>query len=159
MRFEKDIILQINGEIRNQLITCVKKATPNEACGLIFGSINQIKNPKKENDYFYQYEAKRFECIESDHKSPIAFLINQEEKLNEIYKIAQLKFELNLISIFHSHPAGNNPSSTDLKNMEHLDYFKSFKRQIWSIMDARKGKINGFMYLNGKFIQVDVKNI
>jgi len=73
MRFEKDIILQINGEIRNQLITCVKKATPNEACGLIFGSINQIKNPKKENDYFYQYEAKRFECIESDHKSPIAF--------------------------------------------------------------------------------------
>jgi len=157
MRFEKDIILLINNEIQNQLKACVRNANPNEACGLIFGNITQVKNPEKENDYFYQYLAKKFECIESDHKSPIAFLIDQEEKLNDIYKTAKLKYNLNLISIFHSHPAGNHPSSTDLKNMEHLDFFKSFKRQIWTIMDAKKGKMKGFMYLNGEFIQVDVK--
>ncbi len=156
MRFEKDIVLVINNDIYQELKECVKKARPNEACGLIFGMINQIENPGKSEDYLYQYSAKKFECIESDRKSPVAFLINEEEKLDNMCKTAKFEHDLNLISIFHSHPAGNHPSSTDLKNMEHLDFFKSFRRLIWSIMDARKNKMKAFMYLNREFIQVDI---
>ena len=157
MKFEKDIKLRIPEEIYNKMIECVRNAHPNEACGLLFGKKREIGI--QENEFVYEYLGSKFICIESDEKSPIAFLIKNEEKLNEIFIEAYKDFNMKLISIFHSHPLGNHPSRTDIKNMKMLDKsnLKSYKYSIWSIMDSTNNSINGFMYYNDNLVQIDIK--
>ena len=85
IRFEKDIKLILNTILFNQLIECVKSASPNEACGLIFGDIEEIDY---KGEYQYHYIGKKFNCIESNQKSPVAFLMNNIEDLNRIFQEA-----------------------------------------------------------------------
>lgn len=47
MKIEKDIILIISEYIITKLRECNKKATPIEACGLIFGNVTQIETSKE----------------------------------------------------------------------------------------------------------------
>ncbi|MFX1274160.1 MAG: Mov34/MPN/PAD-1 family protein [Promethearchaeota archaeon] len=158
MKFESYIKIVINQQILTKLKTCVKNARPNEACGLIFGDIKQVQSPDSEVYEIY-YIGKQFNCIESNKKSPVAFLINDIEKLNSIFKEAAQHYNLRMVSIFHSHPSGAHPSGTDHGNMEYLDDCgnKAFKNQIWTIMSARSFKLNGFIYFNKELMQVDVK--
>lgn len=146
----------INQETFEQLKLCVKNARPNEACGLIFGDIEQ----RKVIDGFqYLYFTKKFDCIEPDRKSPVEFLIINIEKLNQIFYNASQNHNLRLVSIFHSHPSGAHPSGYDLQNMKLLDKFenKAFKNQIWTIMDGNNYKLNGFIYLEKELQQIKVK--
>ena len=160
MKFENDIKIIINRAIYQEMIKCVKKASPNEACGLIFGDIKQVKISGSE-EFQYHYITKRFNCIESNQKSPIAFLIDDLEKLDSIFKKAAREYNLRLISIFHSHPSGAYPSNVDTKNMKFLDNCgnKGFKNQIWTIMDAKSEELNGFIYFNKQFMQINVNLI
>ncbi len=148
---------------------CVINAYPNEACGLIFGSVKQIEKQSRLNDYIIQFTARNFSCIESDKESGVAFYIENIEKLHEA--VLSQRYALNLekniriISIFHSHPSGSHPSSIDKSNMKFLDDFssseqpfvsKAFKNQIWTIMDASNYNINAFLYFNGEFLQIEL---
>ena len=81
-----------------------------------------------------------------------------EEFQSEVQKVQ-------LISIFHSHPSGNHPSSVDINNMAYLDNFgeetnkfmsRVFKNLIWLIIDAKNYDINGFIYFENDIQQVDV---
>lgn len=155
MKFEKDITIIIKQEIFDQLKRCVKNASPNEACGFIFGTIEQINN---NGDYHYRYIGKKFECVKG-HQSPVSFLIDNVEMLNNIWSEAYQKHKLNLISIFHSHPGGAYPSGVDTRNMKFLDDCgnKAFKNQIWTIMDASNHELNGFIYFNKEFVQTSVE--
>lgn len=164
MKFQKDIKIFINPSLFEKLEDCVRNAQPNEACGLIFGDLKQIEID--ESDYQYHYFGKKFECIESDKKSPVSFLMENEEELNRIFQNAFNKYHLRLISIFHSHPSGAQPSGVDIKNMKFLDTSanfldaygnRAFKNQIWTIMDAKTKELNGFMYLEEEFLEIDVK--
>ncbi|MFX1256747.1 MAG: Mov34/MPN/PAD-1 family protein, partial [Promethearchaeota archaeon] len=98
-------------------------------------------------------------CVESNKKSPVSFFIENIEELNRIFQDASQKFNLQLISIFHSHPAGAYPSGADLRNMEFLDNFenRAFRNQIWTIMDATNKKINGFIFFNKELMQINVE--
>jgi proteasome lid subunit RPN8/RPN11 len=159
MRLEKDIKLILSDAILEEAVECVKQATPNEACGLIFGNKKEIENPEKENDFFYHYIGKQFECIKSDEESPVAFLINNLDKLNKIYSRAHKKYNMGLLSIFHSHPGESNyPSGIDKDNMKRLENseLKSFKGVIWSIIASQNHQMNAFMYLNQEFIQTEI---
>lgn len=131
-------------------------ASPNEACGLIFG---EVEETKVEGGFQYHYIAKIFECFESSEKSPVSFLIDNLELLNEKFEHAYNKHKLNLISIFHSHPGGSYPSGVDTRNMEYLDDCgnKAFKNQIWTIMDASTKELNGYIYLQNEFLQINVQ--
>jgi len=159
LKFQKDIILFLPDSILKQMENCVEKAYPNEACGLAFGKREQINNPNEKNDFLYYFNIERFNCIDSDKKSPIAFLIENIEKLNQIYHEAHQKFNMKFISIFHSHPSGNHPSGADRENMERLQNsgLKSFQFIIWSIMDAENKDLKGFIFLNNEINQVEVK--
>ncbi|GAG79272.1 unnamed protein product, partial [marine sediment metagenome] len=75
MRFENDIIFFIDKNIFNELEQCIENATPNEACGLIFGEIQEINN---NGDFKYKYYSKDFQCIASSNKSPVAFLLDND---------------------------------------------------------------------------------
>ena len=75
---------------------------PNEACAILFGKNNEVL------DIF---------LTENIDESPINFTISNEQ-LIEGYKIAEEK-EMEVISIFHSHPNSDAyPSSTDKKFMQ-----------------------------------------
>lgn len=156
MKYQKDLILKLNRDILDELIKCVENASPNEACGLIFGEIRELQ---VEGGYQYQYIAKKFECIASSEKSPVAFLIDNFEIFNEKFQEAAQKFNMQLVSIFHSHPGGAYPSGVDERHMIFLDEcgLKNFKNQIWSIMDASNKKLNGFIYLQKELMQSNVQ--
>ena len=153
MKQQKDIKIIVHHEILEKLITCVKNASPYEACGLIFGEINE---KEVENGFQYHYYGQMFECIESTKKSTVSFLIDNIEELNEVYQIAARKYNKRLISIFHSHPGGAYPSGVDTSNMKHLNDFKAFRNLIWTIMSASNKKLNGFIYFNMEFFQVKI---
>lgn len=155
IQLQKDIRIKIGNNILEQLKLCVENAYPNESCGLLFGVIEEIEYS---GDFQYVFTSKRFHCIESDQKSPVAFLISNMEKMNEIFKTAAQKYNLRLISIFHSHPSGSYPSNVDYKNMKFLNGFsnKAFRNQIWLIMSARDHNLNGFIYYRDKLKQVIV---
>ena len=167
---QTDISLFMKKELLNELKKCVQDAHPNEACGIIFGSITQIPNKEKENDYYYHYTASNFSCIESDKRSMVAFLIENTELLNQtiIKAMSELGIEkqTRLISIFHSHPSGNIPSITDIENMRFLNEFsdikhkfisKAFRNLIWLIMDGFSFEISGFICLNSHIYQIEIK--
>lgn len=99
----------------------------------------------------------------------VAFLIENIEQLHQIIVNAMLELGINnqtrLISIFHSHPSGNHPSTTDIENMRYMNEFsdidhrfisKAFKNLIWLIMDASSFKINGFICVNSQLYQIDI---
>jgi len=159
MRFEKDMIFFIFKDVYDKMEKCVDKAKPYEACGLIFGEINQVINPDREEDYFYHYIAKSFKCIESSHKSPVAFLMDDEEELKEISDVIAQEYNQKLISIFHSHPAGSYPSGVDDHYMKMLYNvgIPKFKHIIWTIMDASNKELNGFVYLFNELIRILVE--
>jgi proteasome lid subunit RPN8/RPN11 len=163
MRFEKDFKFIIDENIKNEMKDCVREAQPNEAFGLIFGDSKQVK---VEGGYGYQYQyiGKRFQCIGSDKKSPVAFFVRGDTKeLFKIFKEAVETYNMRLLSIFHSHPSGATPSGVDRSNMERLNQKQigtlrnPFKYQIWSIMDSESAELNGFILLNDELVQVDVK--
>ncbi|MHA1527065.1 MAG: Mov34/MPN/PAD-1 family protein [Promethearchaeota archaeon] len=154
MEFEDDIKIIALPDIFEKLKTCVKYASPNEACGLVFGSIKEVKTNQ---GYEYHYIGQMFECIESSNKSTVAFLMDNIEELNKLYQKAAQKYDMRLVSIFHSHPGGAFPSGIDRHNMEHLNNFKGFKNLIWTIMDAGNNDLNGFIYYNQEILQVVVK--
>lgn len=154
MEFQKDIKIIINEEIFEKLVLCVKNASPFEACGLIFGEIEEVK---VEEGFQYHYIGQMFECIESTKKSTVSFLIDNIEELNEIYQTAARKYNKRLVSIFHSHPGGAHPSGVDTRNMKHLNDFKPFRNLIWTIMSASNKKLNGFIYFNMEFFQVKIE--
>ncbi|MFX0038665.1 MAG: Mov34/MPN/PAD-1 family protein [Promethearchaeota archaeon] len=157
--YEKDIILFIDNKIFEELKQCVQKASPNEACGLIFGKIEEKKKPKSENEYSYYYNAYRFECIESSHKSPVAFLMDDYGKLIELSRSYSKDFNYQLLSVFHSHPGSTYPSGMDLSYIE--GYYKSnitkFKHLIWTIMNDESKELNGFIFIFNELKQISIQ--
>ena len=158
MEFQKSIKIFLNSKIIEDLKICVNNASPYEACGLIFGEITESKLPAG-SEFQYNYIGKNFKCFESDKKSPVSFLIDNFEELNRVFKQAAEVFNLKLISIFHSHPAGSSPSGTDLNHMKFLDScgLKSYRNQIWSIMDATNYEIRGYIYFKKELLQIAVE--
>ncbi|MFX0006356.1 MAG: Mov34/MPN/PAD-1 family protein [Promethearchaeota archaeon] len=159
MKYEKDIILYIDDKIVVEIIQCVKKATPNEACGLIFGKIEERKIPNRENEFSYHYNAYKFECIESSHKNPVAFLMDDYERIFNISYSYAKNYNYQMFSIFHSHPGSAYPSGIDLPYIE--GYYNSerttFKHIIWTIMNAKSKELNGFIFINKELYKVAVK--
>ena len=154
----------LNPLLKERLIECVHLAAPNECCGLIFGSIKEFS---ENENYSYHYIGESVRCIPSDKKSPISFLIEKVENLNEII-LEELRLGENkkqIVNIFHSHPSGSFPSAIDINNMRYLDQFgegsgdsisKPFKNLIWLIIDSKNYKIRGFICYRNKIHEVDV---
>lgn len=158
MKFQKDITLLLPARILDELKHCVNNASPNEACGFVFGDIEEIKLSDG-SGYQYCYVAKKFKCFESNKKSTVAFLINNFEEFNNVFRQAAEEFGLKLISVFHSHPSGSHPSGTDTNHMKFLDNcgLSSFKYLVWIIIDAYNKELNGFIYFNKEVMEVAIK--
>ena len=156
MRLEKDIVFTVGRGLTRNIDKCIEKAYPNEACGFLFGEIQEINN---NGDFKYTYYSKIFQCIESSKLSPVAFLLDNDQKILELSNNITHDKKLQLLAIFHSHPAGANPSSIDKKCMKHYHNcgIKNFNHLVWIIVGSRNKDINGFIYLDNNLTQIKIE--
>jgi len=105
-----------------QLATIAKEALPNESCAFLLGD-----NGK----------AVKILPMRNIDESPVTFSIEPAELLHA-YKLAESE-GMQVIAIFHSHPAKPSPSSTDIKFME-------INPVIWLIYSTTESQLKAFVY-------------
>ncbi len=105
-----------------QLVGIAKKALPNESCAFLLGRNDKVVKilPLRNSD-----------------ESPITFSIEPAELLYA-YNLAESK-GMEVIAIFHSHPAKPRPSSTDIEYME-------VNPVIWVIYSTTESQMKAFVY-------------
>jgi proteasome lid subunit RPN8/RPN11 len=109
------------GQIQ-ELVSIAKDVLPNESCGLLLG----------ENDAVVEILPMR-----NVDESPLTFSIESTE-LVDAYNLAESK-GLQVIAIFHSHPAQPSPSSTDIKFME-------INPVVWLIYSTTEWQLKAYVY-------------
>jgi proteasome lid subunit RPN8/RPN11 len=105
-----------------ELVSIAKDVLPNESCGLLLG----------ENDAVAEILPMR-----NVDDSPLTFSIESTE-LVDAYNLAESK-GLQVIAIFHSHPAQPSPSSTDIKFME-------INPVVWLIYSTTEWRLKAYVY-------------
>jgi [CysO sulfur-carrier protein]-S-L-cysteine hydrolase len=105
-----------------QLVSIAKDALPNESCAFLLGRDDRVMEilPMRNAD-----------------ESAVTFSIEPQELLRA-YDLAEGK-KLQVIGIFHSHPARPAPSSTDRKFME-------INPVVWLIYSITERKFKAYVY-------------
>ena len=119
-----------------KLVEVAKDALPNESCAFLLGHNDRIAKilPMRNID-----------------ESPVTFSIEPTE-LIYAYNLAESK-GMDVIAIFHSHPAKAWPSSTDMKFME-------INPIIWVIYSTTENQLKAFVYDDDDFIkEIDIRII
>ena len=105
-----------------QLTGLAKDTLPNESCAVLLGVNGKVVEvlPMRNID-----------------ESPVTFSIEPAELLHA-YNLAESE-GMQVIAIFHSHPAKPSPSSTDIKFME-------INPVIWLIYSTTESQLKAFVY-------------
>jgi proteasome lid subunit RPN8/RPN11 len=105
-----------------QLTSIAKSALPNESCAFLLGKNDKVTEilPMRNSD-----------------ESQISFSIEPQEVLRA-YDLAESK-ELQVVGIFHSHPARPAPSKTDRKFME-------INPVVWLIYSTTEQRFKAYIY-------------
>jgi proteasome lid subunit RPN8/RPN11 len=105
-----------------KLMEVAKDALPNESCAFLLGHNDRVAKilPMRNID-----------------QSPVTFSIEPTD-LIYAYNLAESK-GMDVIAIFHSHPAKAWPSSTDMKFME-------INPVIWVIYSTTQNQLKAFLY-------------
>lgn len=105
-----------------QLASIAKDTLPNESCAFLLGRNNRVIEilPMRNAD-----------------ESAVTFSIEPQELLRA-YDLAESK-KLQVIGIFHSHPAGPAPSGTDRKFME-------INPVVWLIYSTTEQRFKAYVY-------------
>ncbi len=119
-----------------KLVEVAKDALPNESCAFLLGHNDRVAKilPMRNID-----------------ESPVTFSIEPTE-LIYAYNLAERK-GMDVIAIFHSHPAKAWPSGTDVKFME-------INPVIWVIYSTTENQLKAFVYDDDDFIkEIDIRII
>lgn len=119
-----------------QLTEIAKEALPNESCALLLGHNDKVVKilPMRNSD-----------------ESPVTFSIEPTELLHA-YNLAESK-GMQVIAIFHSHPAKPWPSSADIKFME-------INPVVWVIYSTTESRLKAFVYDDDDFVkEIDIRII
>jgi [CysO sulfur-carrier protein]-S-L-cysteine hydrolase len=119
-----------------KLVEVAKDALPNESCAFLLGHNDRVAKilPMRNID-----------------ESPVTFSIEPTD-LIDVYNLAECK-GMDVIGIFHSHPAKAWPSSTDMKFME-------INPVIWVIYSTTENQLKAFAYDDDYFIkEIDIRII
>lgn len=127
------IILSISDYNLNQLEKLAKDSIPLESCALLLGKKNSLTNYCVKNIIITNNFSKSSTFFEIDPKDLITFY----EKSKSM--------DLDVISIFHSHPSIPYPSASDLKYME-------INPVIWLIYSTTKFSFKAFLLSEEKKI-------
>src|SRR5918993_1707970 len=118
-------ILIIHHDHLNQLRKLAIGSLPNESCAILIGEKSETKSIVK---YILP--------LNNSAQSSTAFIIDSDE-LFSAYKKAKL-MNLNVISIFHSHPSSPFPSETD-------KIYMYLNPVIWIIYSTYSNSFKSFM--------------
>lgn len=116
-----------------QLVGIAKDALPNESCAFLLGHNDKVAKilPMRNID-----------------ESPVTFSIEPAELLHA-YNLAESE-GMQVIAIFHSHPAKPWPSSTDIKFME-------INPVVWIIYSTTESQLKAFVYDDDELIkEIDI---
>lgn len=117
-----------------RLIGIAKEALPNESCAFLLG---------------HNYEVAEILPMRNTDESPVTFSVEPAE-LIQVYNLAESK-GMQVIAIFHSHPAKAWPSSTDIKFME-------INPVVWVIYSTTESQLKGFIYDDDELIkEIDIR--
>lgn len=124
--------LRINQQQWDEMLEHVKSHVPLEACGLLAGKNDQVE---------------KVMLVRNQAQSPVRFVMDPYEQLQAFEWIESNK--LDLIGIFHSHPAGPETASvTDIAEAayEVVSVIWSHKNDEW--------KARGFWIDHGEVMEV-----
>jgi proteasome lid subunit RPN8/RPN11 len=116
----------------DQLADIAKGALPNESCAFLLGKDDRVSE---------------ILTMRNADESKISFSIEPQELLRA-YDLAESK-KLQVIGIFHSHPARPMPSGTDRKFME-------INPVVWLIYSTTEHNFKAYVYEND-VVEVAVK--
>lgn len=118
-----------------KLVEVAKDALPNESCAFLLGHNDRVAKilPMRNID-----------------ESPVTFSIEPTD-LIYAYNLAESK-GMDVIAIFHSHPAKAWPSSTDMKFME-------INPVIWVIYSTTQNQLKAFVYDDDFIKEIDIRII
>jgi len=137
--------LDVPPDIFTEIINHIKISLPNEACGLLFGTIHDS------GIRFVTREIQQFDNI-SEHPK-VSFLIDPEELYKSLCDFEAIN--LSLVSIYHSHQAPPTPSTSD------LHYMKGYPGIVWLIFSTISGESNfssaAFILIRGEVLPVIVQ--
>jgi len=120
------------------LIEETKDRYPIEACGLLFGDIDEE-----------EATVRRITAIHNTLESRTEFQLDPEEFLKALSEAE--KQNLQHIGFFHSHPAPPRPSATDRTHM------KLWPGSIWLIVSSINHGIAAYRAINGVPEKADLK--
>jgi proteasome lid subunit RPN8/RPN11 len=105
-----------------ELVNIAKDLLPDESCALLLGENNVVVEifPMRNID-----------------ESPVTFSMDSTELL-DAYSLAESK-GLQVIGIFHSHPAQPSPSSSDIKFME-------INPVVWLIYSTTEWRLKAYVF-------------
>lgn len=118
-----------------QMLEHIHRHAPLEACGLLAGKDNQVE---------------RVILIRNQAQSPVRFVMDPYEQLQAFEWIDSSGLEL--LGIFHSHPAG--PDTASETDIEEAAY--EVVHLIWS-KDQNGWKARGFRIQNGSAKEVSLQ--
>ena len=118
------------------LIDEAKRVLPAEACALLIGTYEDSTASIKETVVTSNTES-----------SPIAFTVDAHDLLNAYVKAEENKMEV--IGIFHSHPASPKPSHLDVK-------FMKLNPVVWLIMSNISWKYRAYQWHDDLVTDVEV---
>ena len=121
-----------------ELTKIAKDALPNECCAFLLGHHNE------------DGKVATILRMRNVDESPVSFSIDPAELLNA-YTLAETK-GMEIIAIFHSHPAKASPSSTDTKYMQ-------INPVAWVIYSTTENQIRAFVYENEDIKEIGIKTI
>lgn len=116
------------------------RRNPIEACALLFG--------KSSKDVYF---VKKVVVVPNSLSSAVEFVISPQLVVAEL-KTAETE-GLDLVGIFHSHPAAPYPSVVDLKNM------KLWANTLWLIFSLTEGKTVAYLIRNNTLEEIELKII
>lgn len=120
--------ISLTGAQITQLTRLAEDALPNESCAFLLGVNDKVVKilPMRNVD-----------------ESPVTFSIEPTELL-QAYDLAESK-GMQVIAIFHSHPAKPSPSNTDIK-------FMQINPVVWVIYSTTESQLKAFVYDDDKDI-------
>ena len=118
-----------------QMLEHIHQHAPLEACGLLAGKDNRVE---------------RVILIRNQAQSPVRFVMDPYEQLQAFEWIDSSG--LDLLGIFHSHPAG--PATASQTDVEEAAY--KVVHLIWS-KDQNGWKARGFRIQNGRATEVSLQ--
>jgi [CysO sulfur-carrier protein]-S-L-cysteine hydrolase len=129
--------LTMSKEHWQEMLHYVDNHLPLEACGLLAGTDNQVK---------------KVMGVRNQAQSPVRFVMDPREQLNAFDWIESSG--LDLLGIFHSHPAGpETASATDIAEAAY-----EVIHMIWSRMEGR-WQARGFWIEAGEASEVSLRII